>query len=59
MNQQGSHDATTTPFIIKWRTPPTVGEMWSHPSEQLVCVPQLCVQMLYINFTNEALLMKI
>ena len=35
--QQVSHDTAATPTMIsKWRIPPTVGEMWSHPSENLV-----------------------
>ena len=36
--QQGSRDSRD---IVKWRAPPTVGEMWSQPSEYLVC--SVCV----------------
>ena len=37
LQHRGSHDAVATPTtIVKWRTPPTVGEMWSQPPEHLV-----------------------
>ena len=37
---QGSRDSGD---IVKWRIPPTVGDMWSQPSEYLVCVSVVCV----------------
>lgn len=48
VKHQGSRATAATPTtIVKWRTPPTVGEMWSHPPEQLVW--SLIVYILYSN----------